>query len=77
MTTIAASQDEIRAIFSNELECLDEYTQALGDFILFHRTIRLQGMNKAEGRTCVSYIVYAIHPDGYWEQCACHNEGWK
>lgn len=78
MTKLETAKADIRNVFSNEVECLDEYEARpeRSTLVMFSRTIRLAGMNKAEGKTCVAHIVYAIHRDGYWEQMAAHSGKW-
>ncbi len=71
MTKLEIAQNEIRAIFTNEIECLYESTpfKLQGSRIMvWGRQIRLAGINEAAGRWCESTINYAIYPDGYWEQ---------
>lgn len=71
MTRLETAQNEIRAIFANEVECIYETTprKLLGSrYYIWAREIRLAGLNKADGKTCVATINYAIHSDGYWEQ---------
>lgn len=80
--TIETAQTEIRAIFSNEVECIYESEPAqLANGVqvwIWAREIRLAGMNTAQGKTCVSVVNYAIHSDGYWEQIGIgHNSEWQ
>lgn len=79
MTKRETAKAEIRAIFSNELECLSECEAKpeRSTLLIFSRTVRLALMGAGEGKTCVSHIVYAIHRDGYWEQVSAHNGEWE
>lgn len=79
MTKLETAKAEIRAIFANEVYCFDEVEgrPERSTLVIFTRTVRLAGMNAAEGKTCVSTITYAIHRDGYWEQMGAYNGPWE